>query len=129
MIRYYLCDIHLVGDTNVPAIITVEDSGLNYRTYTAADNRGALVLFAHNDHSLFANLPGVYLIPDMPLDAKISTVNSTTLGQFKEKMDQYGINYSDIADQKPFKWLLERIANTFSGVENANMDLWTISDV
>ena len=130
MIRYYLCDIHLLGDTNYPAVVTDPENPPNFRAIIAPDNSGAIVMVADKDHGKFKNLPGVHQMPDHGLTTKLNALHNASKNAMLSYMrNRYAIATDDLIDSEPFKKVIERCATHFSGLPEFDADTWTMSDV
>lgn len=136
MKRYYVCKIIGTGltafptDARRPAIDDIVDPVRLTRAFVVADHWGTnadgtpklpwcIVIASGPNHALAANVPDVDQLPDVALDAKISTIDTQVKGAILARLTARGIDTTVLRNSDSFRVLI----NLLGRLHEADFDV------
>lgn len=124
MKRYYVCEIIGSGvstfDARRPAIVDIVDPSRLMSAFVATDVWAentdgtpklpwCFVIASGPNQSLAANVPDVDQLPDIALDAKISTIDAQVKGVILARLAARGIDTTGLRNSDAFRVLLNML--------------------
>jgi hypothetical protein len=85
-----------------------------------------LMIVQAKNHQALNSVPSVYLMPEFPLDAKVSAMHGPTRTQLRNRLQQVGINTSQFDGTDGYRDVLTLIAVNRLGNTGFNADAFTV---